>query len=109
MAAALKGNATDIEIANMKQSIRSKSSPKQMMGVMKEGMGILADKANTAQERYKVLMPDDDYWSPILPTAKAVLDKYGVKTVAQEMNKNKEDLTKVSTEELLRRLSGAKK
>lgn len=79
MAAALKGNATDIEIANMKKSIRASNSPAQMQGVVGEGMGILADKANTYTERYHREMPDDTTWSPVLPSAKAQLTKHGVK------------------------------
>jgi hypothetical protein len=76
MASALKGTATDIEIANMKRSIKAANSPSQMVGVVQEGMGILSDKANTYQERYRALMPDDP-WSPILPGARAMLERYG--------------------------------
>lgn len=74
MAAALKGNATDVEIANMKTSIRDINSPSQMAGVVAEGMAILNDKANTYNERYHALMPDDP-WSPILPSARAAMDR----------------------------------
>jgi hypothetical protein len=77
MAAALKGTATDVEIANMKQSIRASNSPEQMRGVVKEGMGVLSDKAKTYDDRYHAQMPDDP-WSPILPTAKDALQKFGV-------------------------------
>lgn len=77
MAAALKGTATDIEIANMKTSIRGANSPAQMLGVVKEGMGILSDKAKTYDDRYHQQMPDDQ-WSPILPTAKDSLQRFGV-------------------------------
>jgi hypothetical protein len=78
MAAALKGSATDIEIANMKQSIRASNSPEQMQGVVKEGMGILSDKAKTYDDRYHRDNPDDTSWSPILPTAKESLNRFGV-------------------------------
>jgi hypothetical protein len=77
MAAALKGTATDVEIANMKQSIRASNSPEQMRGVVKEGMGVLSDKAKTYDDRYHAQIPDDP-WSPILPTAKDALQKFGV-------------------------------
>jgi hypothetical protein len=78
MAAALKGTATDIEIANMKQSIRASNSPEQMQGVVKEGMGILSDKAKTYDDRYHRDNPDDTSWSPILPTARESLTRFGV-------------------------------
>lgn len=78
MAAALKGNATDIEIEKMGKSIRGANSPDQMRGVIQEGMAILNDKANTYSERYHALMPDDP-WTPILPSAKTQLDKHNVK------------------------------
>lgn len=77
MAAALKGTATDIEIANMKRSIRASNSPEQMRGVVTEGMAVLKDKANTYDERYHREMPDDP-WSPILPSAKDMLARHGV-------------------------------
>lgn len=77
MASSLKGTATDIEIGNMKKSIRASNSPAQMRGVVTEGMGILKDKANTFEERYKAQMPNDT-WSPILPSAKQSMEKYGV-------------------------------
>jgi hypothetical protein len=72
MAAALKGNATDIEIEKMGKSIRAANSPAQMRGVIQEGMAILNDKANTYNERYHREMPDDP-WSPILPSAREQL------------------------------------
>lgn len=78
MASALKGTATDIEIEKMGKSIRGANSPEQMRGVINEGMGILNDKANTYDERYHAVMRDDP-WSPILPSAKAQLQKHGVK------------------------------
>lgn len=77
MAAALKGNATDIEISKMGQSIRSSNSPEQMKGIVSEGMAILGDKANTYNERYHALMPDDP-WTPVLPSARAAMTKRGV-------------------------------
>jgi hypothetical protein len=78
MAAALKGNATDIEIEKMGKSIRAANSPAQMRGVIQEGMGILADKAQTYDERYHREMPDDKEWSPILPSARDQLKRHGV-------------------------------
>jgi len=76
MAAALKGTATDVEIANMKRSIRASNSPAQMRGVVREGMSVLRDKTNTYVERYRRQVPDDT-WSPVLPSAQKALELYG--------------------------------
>lgn len=81
MAAALKGNATDIEIEKMGKSIKASNSPEQMRRIVGEGMGILNDKATTYNERYHSLMPDDA-WSPILPSARAQLERHGIKAPA---------------------------
>jgi hypothetical protein len=86
MASALKGSATDVEISNMKKSIRSSNSPEQMRGVIGEGMAILNDKANTFNERYHREMPDDP-WSPILPSAKAQLDRHSKPAAAAASGK----------------------
>ena len=99
MAAALKGNATDIEIEKMGKSIRAANSPAQMRGVVQEGMAVLADKANTYRERYQQQSMGDT-WSPILPSAQAMLDRHGVRRTGG----GGADLSKVSTEELLKRL-----
>lgn len=77
MATALKGNATDQEIEHLGKSIRTSNSPEQMRGVVREGMAILNDKANTYDERYHAQMPGDS-WSPVLPSARAQLQKHGV-------------------------------
>ncbi len=76
VAGALKGNATDIEIEKIGKSIRAANSPAQMKGVVDEGMSVLRDKANTYDERFHRENADDP-WSPILPSAKAALDKHG--------------------------------
>ena len=75
MASALKGTATDVEIEKMGRSIRASNSPDQMHQVVNEGMAILKDKANTYDERYHGVVGPDQ-WSPILPSAKAQLDKH---------------------------------
>lgn len=77
MAAALKGNATDIEIEKMGKSIRTSNSPAQLAGVVGEGIAVLADKAHTYQERYQREIPGDT-WSPILPAAAAMLERHKV-------------------------------
>src|SRR4030095_582331 len=77
MAAALKGNATDVEIEKMGRAIGASSSPAAMLGVVKEGMGILSDKLKTYDERYHAQMPDDP-WSPVLPSATETLRRFGV-------------------------------
>jgi len=100
MAAALKGNATDIEIEKMGRSIRAANSPAQMKGVVQEGMAVLADKARTYQERYQQQNAGDS-WSPILPTAQGMLDKHKVHRTGAAGS----DLSSVSTDDLLRRLA----
>lgn len=79
MAAALKGNATDIEITKMGKSIRDSNSPDQMKGIVDEGMGILNDKAETYNERYHAVAPDDP-WSPVLPRAAVAMKSRNVGT-----------------------------
>jgi len=100
MAAALKGNATDIEIEKMGRSIRAANSPAQMKGVVQEGMAVLADKARTYQERYQQQNAGDS-WSPILPTAQGMLDKHKVHRTGAAGS----DLSSASTDDLLRRLA----
>jgi hypothetical protein len=88
MAAALKGNATDVEIEKMGKSIRAANSPGQMRGVIQEGMSILNDKANTYDERYHQILPDDP-WSPILPSAKEQLARHSVKAAGAPKTETK--------------------
>lgn len=76
MATAMKGAATDQEIAHMGETFRSAASPEQMAGAVSEGMAILADKANTYDERYHQQLPDDP-WSPVLPQARAAMARRG--------------------------------
>lgn len=78
MAAAMKGNATDIEIEKMGRAIRSSNSPAQMEGVVKEGMSLLTDKVNTYQERFRAVAPDDTTYDVLLPSARKALQKHGV-------------------------------
>jgi hypothetical protein len=77
-AAALKGNATDIEIHNIAQTMKNSNSPEQFLDSGKAALGIMRQKLQTYQERYSQQNPGDTYYSPVLPSAKTVFDKYGV-------------------------------
>jgi hypothetical protein len=78
-ATALKGNATDPEIAHVLASLQGGfSSPQQALGITQEGLKVFGAKLRTYEDRYKQTNPDDNVWSPIMPSAKAVFDKYGI-------------------------------
>lgn len=77
MASAMKGNATDPEIASFNASVKSANSPAQLAGVIgKVFIPALGAKLQTYNERYHAQMPDDP-WSPVLPSARAVFTRYG--------------------------------
>lgn len=78
MASALKGNATDIEIAGIKKTIMSSSSPEQLTNLVNAHLHILNQKLNTYKERYEQQNPGDTVYSPVLPSAGAVFQKHGV-------------------------------
>lgn len=78
IAAALKGNATDIEIHSVAQDIANKNSPQQLSEYIGTMMGILHQKLTTYKERYEQQIPGDTLWSPILPQAEAVFQKHGI-------------------------------
>jgi len=78
MANALKGNATDVEIHHIQQTMDGASSPDQFVANGKDSMKAMYQKLNTYQERYSQQIPEDSTWSPILPSAKAVFNKYGI-------------------------------
>jgi hypothetical protein len=78
MASAMKGNATDPEIASFNKSVNSASSPGQLADVIsKVFLPALGAKLNTYSERYHAQSPDDQ-WTPVLPSARAVFGKYGI-------------------------------
>jgi hypothetical protein len=77
MAAALKGNATDPEIAQLKSNYNvAGSSPKQIADVIDSHLGIIGQKLQTYKERYEQQMPGDSAYSPVLPSAQAVFAKH---------------------------------
>lgn len=78
MANALKGNATDIEIAGIKKTIMASSSPEQLTNLVNAHLHILNQKLNTYKERYEQQNPGDTVYSPVLPSAGAVFQKHGV-------------------------------
>lgn len=82
MASALKGNATDQEIASIKSTIDKSASPEQLAGAVKTNLDILGAKLNTYAERYHQQIPDDKNWSPVMPTAKAVFEKHQINPTA---------------------------
>src|SRR5689334_13874864 len=77
MAAALKGNATDVEIATMKKNMNDAQSPEQGLGAIDTNLHILGAKMSTYQQRYSQQIPGDKVWSPVLPAARSVFVKHG--------------------------------
>lgn len=82
MANAMKGNATDIEIRTIGQTLDRASSPKQLAGVVNDFLHLNAQKLNTYQERYNQQIPGDTTYSPVLPSAAKVFEKHGIGTGA---------------------------
>ena len=78
MANALKGNATDPEIASIKATIENSGSPQALAGAVNTYLPVLATKLGTYQQRYQQQIPADTNWSPVLPGAQAVFAKHGV-------------------------------
>jgi len=77
-ASALKGNATDPEIAHVMKTLSADFSPDQAEGIGETGLHVLGAKLNTYHERYQQQIPGDKVWSPVLPTAQKVFNKYGI-------------------------------
>jgi hypothetical protein len=77
MASALKGNATDPEIANVAKSIDAANSPAQLQGVVETNLHVLGAKLSTYQQRYRQQIPGDTTYSPVLPAARGVFQKHG--------------------------------
>lgn len=76
---ALKGSATDIEIANTGKTINAANSPQQLADAIdKASMPIMYQKLNTYKERYEQQIPNDKVYSPVLPSAAAAFQKHGV-------------------------------
>lgn len=83
-ATALKGNATDPEIAHVLTTLSPGMSPEQALGVTEAGLHVFGAKLNTADQSYRQTNPADRVWSPIYPAAQAVFDKYGVAPIQQQ-------------------------
>ncbi len=75
---AMKGNATDPEIAAVMGTMKQGMSADQAMGVVKSALHVYGAKLNTYKERYEQQLPNDPVYSPVMPSAKAVFDKYNV-------------------------------
>jgi hypothetical protein len=84
MATALKGNATDQEIHTMTANLQSANSPAQLAGVARTNLHVLGAKLNTYDEQYHATMGKDDPWSPVLPTARGVFQKNGIRPLASD-------------------------
>lgn len=82
MATAMKGNATDIEIRTIGETLNKASSPKQLAGVVNDFLHLNAQKLNTYQERYQQQIPGDTAYSPVLPSAAKVFANHGIGTGA---------------------------
>lgn len=82
MASALKGNATDPEIANVSRAIDGANSPAQLQGVVETNLHVLGAKLSTYQQRVQQQIPGILY-SPVLPAAGAVFAKHGFNPTAQ--------------------------
>lgn len=76
MASALKGTATDPEIASIKKGIDDVNSWDQFQGVVNENLKALGAKLNTYHERAR--RTDIGDWSPILPAAREVFRLHGM-------------------------------
>lgn len=82
MASALKGNATDQEIAANAKTISEASSPKQLAGIVDTNLHVLGAKLNTKDEEYqKAIGPSASGYNPVLPTAQGVFDKHGIQPI----------------------------
>lgn len=81
MATALKGNATDPEIAAMNHTISTAGSPKALAGIITTNLHTLGAKLNTRDEEYHRAIPSDTSYTPVLPTAQAVFDKHGIQPI----------------------------
>ncbi len=77
-ASALKGAATDPEIAHVMATLTPDMSPDQAAGVANTGLHVFGAKLNTFKERYEQQIPNDTVYSPVLPSARAVFSKYGM-------------------------------
>lgn len=82
LANALKGSATDPEIANVSKAIQASASPAALKGAVETNLHTLGAKLHTYQERYQQQIPGDTAWSPVLPSAHAVYQKHGFDPIA---------------------------
>lgn len=82
LASALKGSATDQEIAHISGAIDSKNSPQQLRDYITEQLHVLGAKLNTYHERYQQQIPGDSVWNPVLPSARQVFQKHGIDPTA---------------------------
>lgn len=84
LARALTGTATVDEIHSLQSQAADKNSPDQLKGWMKSMMGVIADKLNTVQEKFRQQIPTEKEWTPVLPSARKVLDRNGIKLRSED-------------------------
>jgi hypothetical protein len=92
MASALKGNATDAEIGQMKGNLDKSNSWEQLHGAIETNLHVLGAKLQTYHERYQQQIPGDTTWSPVLPSARAVYDKHGMDPTAPPTSQPKQPI-----------------
>lgn len=82
MAAAMKGNATDPEIASFNKSVSDAATPTQLSGVIQKiFMPAIGTKLQTYNQRFHAENPDDP-WTPVLPSARAAFSRFGIDPTA---------------------------
>jgi hypothetical protein len=91
---ALKGNATDVEIAAIKKGIENSGSPGALRSSLTKLMNTYHEKLNTYDERFHKENPDDTKWSPVLPQARGVFEKRGVIKGAADQSQEQGGLKK---------------
>jgi hypothetical protein len=87
LANAYKGAATDEEIRNISKTITSAQSPQQLAGTLQTQLHALAAKLNTYDEQYHQKIPNDAF-SPVLPSARAVFEKNGIKPLTSDTSRS---------------------
>lgn len=83
MATALKGSATDQEIAAISQTIDKAGSGKQLADIVDTHLHTIGAKLNTKDEQFHSQLPGDTAYNPLLPTAAAVFKKHGQQPIAR--------------------------
>ncbi len=78
MDAALHGTSTIPGRDEILKTMPTKNSPGQMAGIINTNLATLGQKLTTYQQRYEQQIPEDTAWSPVLPHARAVMQRHGL-------------------------------